>query len=117
MWLGPTRPLFQTIPMLTEIRLAPRRFARTPGFAGPSQISIQFLSIGLGQLTIGIAIGFFGTWMAGRAMEGILFEAPAFPLPTIAGTAPVMAVVSLLACLISSRPAANVSPMEALGGN
>jgi predicted permease len=82
--------------------------------ARPEQIRNQFLCLGLRLLAIGATLGVIGAWLAGRAMQGILFNVPVFHLATVAGTAAVMSVVTLVACLLPSRHAARISPMEAL---
>ena len=85
--------------------------------AQPEQILAQFLAVGGRLLLFGLPFGLLGAWMAGRAMTGLLFGvAPANPL-VLGGTAAVLALVTLLACLLPSRRAARVSPMEALRGS
>jgi ABC-type lipoprotein release transport system permease subunit len=56
-----------------------------------------------------------GAWLMAHAMQAVLFQVPALHAPTLAGTAGVMSVVALVACLLPSHRAACVSPMEALG--
>jgi predicted permease len=85
--------------------------------AQPLAICRLFLFIGLRQLTIGIVLGVIGTALVERIVGQLLFEAPPFPVATLVSTAVVIAAVSLAACLIPSRRAANVSPMEALSGD
>jgi predicted permease len=82
--------------------------------ARPGQILGQFLGLALRLLTIGAALGLTGSWLMGRAVRSLLFHVPAFHLPTFAGAACVIAVISLLACLAPSYKAARISPMEAL---
>ena len=85
--------------------------------AQPGQIQAQFLGLGGRMLAIGLPFGLLGAWLAGQAMTGLLFGvAPANPL-VLGGTAAVLALVTLLACLLPSRRAARVSPMEALRGS
>ncbi len=78
------------------------------------QISRQFLSLGLRLLAAGTILGFFGAWLAGRAMQSVLFDVPTLHLATLLGTALVMTAVSLVACLIPARRAARVDPMITL---
>lgn len=78
------------------------------------QIGAQFLSLGLRLLAAGSALGLLGAWLAGRAMQSVLFDVPALPVATLLGTALVMTAVSLIACLIPARRATKVEPMEAL---
>ncbi len=78
------------------------------------QIGTQFLSLGLRLLAAGTILGLIGAWVAGRAMQSVLFDVPTLPIATLLGTALVMSVVSLVACLIPARRAARVDPMIAL---
>jgi predicted permease len=78
------------------------------------QIGSQFLSLGLRLLIAGTVLGLIGAWMAGRAMQSVLFDVPALPVAALLGTALVMAAVSLIACLIPAFRAAKVDPMVAL---
>ena len=83
--------------------------------AMPEQIGCQLLSLGLRLLAAGTLLGGFGAWAAGRAMQSILFQVPSIHLPTFAGTAVVMSLVTLMACLVPALRASRVDPMEALG--
>ena len=47
-------------------------------------------------------------------MQGVLFNVPSLHVATLAGTAAVLGVVSLAACLLPTLRAARVDPMEAL---
>ena len=78
------------------------------------QIGSQFLSLGLRLLTAGTVLGLIGAWLAGRAMQSILFDVPALHLATLLGTALLLGAVSLIACLIPARRATKVDPMVAL---
>ncbi|HEV2803533.1 MAG TPA: ABC transporter permease [Chthoniobacterales bacterium] len=78
------------------------------------QIGTQFLSLGLRLLAAGTILGVIGAWAAGRAMQSVLFGVPALPVAALLGTALVMGVVSLVACLIPASRAAHVDPMNAL---
>jgi predicted permease len=78
------------------------------------QIGAQFLSLGLRLLAAGTILGLIGAWLAGRAMQSVLFDVPALPVAALFGTAIVMAAVSLVACLIPARRATKVDPMIAL---
>ena len=55
-----------------------------------------------------------GTWLAGQAMQAILFQVPAVHLATLAFTTAVVSAVSLAACLAPVRRAARTPPMIAL---
>src|SRR6185436_20148445 len=78
------------------------------------QIGAQFLSLGLRLLAAGTIVGLIGAGLAGRAMRGVLFGVPTLPIAALLGTALVMCVVSLIACLIPARRASRVDPMVAM---
>jgi predicted permease len=78
------------------------------------QIGSQFFSLGLRLLLAGTVLGLLGAWLAGRAMQSVLFDVPPLHLATLFGTALILGVVSLTACLIPARRAAQVDPMVAL---
>jgi putative ABC transport system permease protein len=78
------------------------------------QIANQFLSLGLRLLAAGTILGLAGAWLAGRTMQSVLFGVPTLPLATLFGTALVMGIVSLVACLIPARRASRVDPVVAL---
>jgi predicted permease len=82
--------------------------------ATPGRIGCQFLLFGLKLLAMGSLLGCIGTWAAGRAMQGVLFEVPSFHMPTLLGTGVVIGVVTLIASLLPAIRAARISPMEAL---
>ena len=82
--------------------------------AQKQQIGAQFLSLGLRLLAAGSALGLLGAWLAGRAMQSVLFDVPALPIAALLGTAFVMTTVSLIACLIPARRATQVDPVIAL---
>ena len=80
----------------------------------PKQIGMQFLSLGARLLAAGAMLGVFGAWLAGRAMQSILFNVPALEVATLATTALIMSMVSFIACWLPARRAAKVDPMVAL---
>ena len=82
--------------------------------AEPRQIGHQFLLLGGQLLATGTMLGIVGAWMAGRAMQGILFGVPALHGPILGATAFVMSAVTLGACVLPSHRAARTSPFEAL---
>ena len=83
--------------------------------ARPQQIRGQFLALGLRLLAAGTMLGVAGAWAMGRAMRNLLFHVPPFHVATLAGTACIIGLVSLLACLVPAHQAARISPIEALG--
>ena len=82
--------------------------------AQPSQIRTQFLSVGLRLLAIGSVLGVLGAWIAGKAMQSVLFNVPTLNVGIVAGTALVMGLVSLVACWLPARRASRVDPLIAL---
>jgi putative ABC transport system permease protein len=82
--------------------------------ARPEQVRGQFLSLALRLLAAGTALGVFGAWLTGRAMQAVLFQVPPLHVATLAGAAGLLGAVSLAACLLPSDRAARVSPMVVL---
>jgi predicted permease len=82
--------------------------------ARPAQVRRQFVSLALRLLATGTALGLAGAWLSGSVLQAILFRVPAFHLATVAATAAILGLVSLVACLLPSERAARISPMEAL---
>ena len=80
----------------------------------PGQVGRQFLALGLRLLGIGTVLGIGGAWLAGRAMQSILFEVPTFPVTVLAATAIILGVVAVAACLLPAFRAARVNPTEVL---
>jgi ABC-type antimicrobial peptide transport system permease subunit len=78
------------------------------------QIGRQFLSLGARLLVVGMLLGFVGAWIAGRAMQAVLFEVPALHPESLVATGSLLAVISLLACWVPARRATRVDPMIAL---
>lgn len=82
----------------------------------PGQVLAQFLGLGARLLGVGIFIGVFTAWAAGRAMQGQLFGVGAVNMPVFVATAGMMTVVVLLAVFLPSHRASRVSPIEVLRG-
>jgi predicted permease len=82
--------------------------------ARPAQVRGQFVSLAAKLLAAGSALGLFGAWIAGAALQAILYRVPTFDLPTLAATAAILTAVSLPACLLPSARAARISPTQAL---
>jgi ABC-type lipoprotein release transport system permease subunit len=55
-----------------------------------------------------------GAWLTGKAMQTLLFQVSPLHLATLAGAVGIIAVVSLIACLLPSQRATRISPVEAL---
>lgn len=82
--------------------------------ARPEQIRGQFLALGLRLLGLGIGLGLLGALLAGQTIQGLLYGVPVLHAPTLAATAAVLGLMSLVACLLPSHRAAKVDPMIAL---
>ncbi len=82
--------------------------------AQPGQIRNQFLLLALRLLACGVVLGGIGAWLAGRAMQSVLFHVPPFDPKILSGAAVIMCLVSIAACLVPSYRAARTSPVEAL---
>jgi predicted permease len=82
--------------------------------ARPEQIRRHFFSLALRLLAAGTILGLFGAWFTGRAMRPVLFHVPALSLPTLAAAVALMALISLVACLLPAHRAARISPLQAL---
>jgi predicted permease len=80
----------------------------------PKQIRGQFLSLAVRLLAGGTALGLFGAWMTGRAMQAVLFQVPAHSPMVLAGTVGIISVISFAACLLPAHQATRISPMQVL---
>lgn len=80
----------------------------------PNQILSQFLFLGTRLVMAGSLLGAIGGWLTGRAMSKLLFGVGSAHPAVFVGTAAVLALVSLAACLAPAVRAARVPPMEAL---
>src|SRR6202022_4714399 len=76
------------------------------------QIGAQFLSLGLRLLVAGTILGVLGAWLAGKAMQTVLFDVPSLHLAILFGTAAILSAISLIACLIPARRATMVDPVQ-----
>jgi len=59
-------------------------------------------------------LGLIGAWLAGQAMQAVLFHVRADSPAILVGSAAVIALVSLMACLLPAQRAARISPMQVL---
>jgi putative ABC transport system permease protein len=82
--------------------------------AGPGQVRAQFLALALRLLAAGSALGLMGAVAVGRGLQSVLFGVPAVHPVLLGGTAVVMSLVSVAACLLPSLRASRISPVEAL---
>jgi len=82
--------------------------------AQPSRIRNQFLTLALRLFVGGTALGSFGAWLTGKAMQTVLFHVPALSVWALGCAAGIMALISLVACLLPANRAARISPMQTL---
>jgi putative ABC transport system permease protein len=82
--------------------------------ASPRDIRKLIVGQGLAVAVPGIGIGLIGGLVLMRLMSGLLFGVSAADLPTYAGGAAVIALVSMLACYVPARRASKLHPMTAL---
>ncbi|MGO8791745.1 MAG: ADOP family duplicated permease [Terriglobia bacterium] len=82
--------------------------------AQPRQIRTQFLALAMRLFVAGAALGSVGAWLTGRAMQTVLFHVPVLSIFALGCAAGIMAVISLVACLLPATRAARISPMQAL---
>jgi predicted permease len=80
----------------------------------PQKVATSFLLLSLKLLGIGTALGAAGALLLGRFMGNILFEVPAYHIPTFLLALAIMSVVSLMAGILPALRAAKTDPMEAL---
>jgi len=78
------------------------------------QIRTQFLALALRLFVAGTALGSVGAWLTGKAMQTVLFHVPALSILALGSAAGIMALISLVACLLPANRAARVSPAQAL---
>lgn len=82
--------------------------------ARPGQIRGHFLALAFRLLAVGTILGVMGAWLTGQALRTLLFQVQPLHPGILAGAAGVIAVVSLIACLVPSHRAARISPVDAL---
>lgn len=80
----------------------------------PQQIRQEFFGLAIRLLGAGIGLGLIITWLAGRAMQPLLFHVPAVSWEMLTGVTLVLAGVCLVACLAPAKRAASVSPAQVL---
>jgi predicted permease len=80
----------------------------------PQQILAQFLALGARLLVVGLALGLLGSWLAGFAMERVLFGTGAMNIAVLAATAGLLLAVVFLALFLPARRAAQLNPTEAI---
>jgi hypothetical protein len=73
------------------------------------QIRNQFLFLALRLLAYGVMLGGIGAWLAGQAMQTVLFHVPAFNLAILSSAAGIMGLLSIVTCLLPLCRAARTS--------
>jgi predicted permease len=82
--------------------------------ARPSQVRRHFLVMAVRLIGAGIGFGVPTAWLTGGAFEAVLFQVPASHPAMQAGSAVVVGLVSLVACVIPSHRAARTPSLAAL---
>jgi predicted permease len=82
--------------------------------ARPVQVQGQFMAVAARLLVTGLVFGLPGAWMAGRAMQAILFQVPALHLATLGATLGIVSLVTMAACIVPAFRAAHTSPAQVL---
>ncbi|MGA2430603.1 MAG: ABC transporter permease [Candidatus Acidiferrum sp.] len=82
--------------------------------AAPSQVLGLILREGMTLGLIGLVIGFFGAWGAGRLMKGLFYGSGSLDLPAFSAVGAVLLLSALIACYVPARRATQVDPVTAL---
>jgi putative ABC transport system permease protein len=82
--------------------------------AGRRQVLAGVLKEGLVTALVGIALGSLGSYLVGRAMQGMWYGVGVIDPAGFSAVAALLLSSALLACLIPARRAASVDPMVAL---
>ena len=65
---------------------------------------------------VGLALGFGGAFLVGRAMRGMWYEVGTIDASAFSAVAAMLMAAALLACYVPARRATQVDPMQALRG-
>jgi predicted permease len=82
--------------------------------AQPRQVSWLILQSGCRQLALGLALGLLGGWGVTFVLKSLVVRIPAADPVTFAGITVILAVVTLVACLVPARRAMRLDPLKAL---
>jgi putative ABC transport system permease protein len=82
--------------------------------AGRDQVLRQILRDGITTSLVGVLFGSIGAYLAGRAMQGMLFGVNAIDLKAFSIVTGLLLLSAILACLAPALRAASVDPMTAL---
>jgi len=80
----------------------------------PQQIMAQFVSLGARLCAAGLVLGILGAWLAGRAMQSLLFDVGSVHAGIMATAAGIMLAVVACAVFLPAQRAARVHPADAL---
>jgi len=82
-----------------------------------SDVLSMVVRSGLQLAVIGLVIGIFATFVAGRALSTLLYQVSLYNPVTLLSTSLLLAFVVLIASYLPARRAANLNPMETLRDN
>ena len=82
--------------------------------ARPGQIRGAFVGMAARLLVSGGLVGLAGAWMAGHAMQALLYRVAPVSWPILTAATLVLGAVCLTACLLPSHRASRIPPREAL---
>ena len=82
--------------------------------AQPSDVFAMVVRQGMGAAAVGLTAGLLGAAALGRVLTSLLYGVRPTDALTFGGTAAVLLVVVMAACLVPARRAVRVDPLEAL---
>ena len=82
--------------------------------ATESEVMRRVLNQGLEMAAPGLALGFVGAYVAGRAMQSSLYGTGELDWGALSAVGGLLLVVALLACYVPARRASSVDPIVAL---
>jgi putative ABC transport system permease protein len=82
--------------------------------ATESEVMRHVLHQGLQMAAAGLALGFMGAYVAGRAMQSSLYGIGTLDWTALSAVGGLLLVVALLACYVPARRASSVDPIVAL---
>jgi len=80
----------------------------------PSQVGRHFFVFGLRLFAAGTILGIALSWLAGRAMQHLLYDVPPLHFSTLLTTTTVLGSVALIACLLPAWRASRIHPLDAI---
>jgi ABC-type antimicrobial peptide transport system permease subunit len=82
--------------------------------ASPYRMLVSILGEGLAQVGLGVIVGALLSLVTSRLLAGLLFGVTALSIAPYLAVIAMLAVVSLIACLVPARRAMRVDPVTAL---